>query len=342
MKTKLLILAVLTSGYLTAQITVNSSHFFNVGDNYTRGESTTLTTNDSPGANKTWSYTSLDTNDGIEVYTYLNPSTTTSGSQFPSANIAEEESYNSYFEFYNKTATNLDFVGIDEGGDLLIFSNPATFYSFPIAYEDNHFDTFEAKQVVVGDGGVGDPDSVKMTITGVKKYKVDSWGTLVLPTGSFNALRVKDTLILNVLQEELYSGVWSVSGVLYSDTNYSNVFISNDGNAKKELLTQELSEAGAVEYNTWNYTTPSNPVGINEIRPSIELVIYPNPSSDKINIDSKTMFNEYVITDVTGKIIDQKKGFVSTQIDIKQLKAGNYILTLKNSEIEISEKFVKK
>ena len=151
MKTKLLILAVLTSGYLTAQITVNSSHFFNVGDNYTRGESTTLTTNDSPGANKTWSYASLDTNDGIEVYTYLNPSTTTSGSQFPSANIAEEESYNSYFEFYNKTATNLDFVGIDEGGDLLIFSNPATFYSFPIAYGNNHFDTFEAKQVVVGD-----------------------------------------------------------------------------------------------------------------------------------------------------------------------------------------------
>lgn len=79
---------------------------------------------------------------------------------------------------------------------------------------------------------------------------------------------------------------------------------------------------------------------------SIHVDLSPNPSSEKLNLkitDSRKEITSVQGTDVTGKLLFSS-GYnpSNTEIDVRHLKPGPYILTLKNESgiILVSKKFI--
>ena len=74
------------------------------------------------------------------------------------------------------------------------------------------------------------------------------------------------------------------------------------------------------------------------------IYLYPNPTSDKINIDFSKVSNYVIqITDISGKIVHSSK--INNQnnsiIDVSNLPANVYIVSIQNEQMEYKAKVVK-
>jgi hypothetical protein len=78
-------------------------------------------------------------------------------------------------------------------------------------------------------------------------------------------------------------------------------------------------------------------VGINEID-KLGVMIYPNPTKEKINIVTNGDFNKVTITDFTGKVV-----FTGTSktIDVSALSNGVYFIKVETTQGVSNSKFVK-
>ena len=72
-----------------------------------------------------------------------------------------------------------------------------------------------------------------------------------------------------------------------------------------------------------------------------DINIYPNPSKDWIKIDGLTELSDVQILDITGKLILQQEYQVDDKIDISSLTTGMYIIKVRNSGGEFSQKIIK-
>ncbi len=70
--------------------------------------------------------------------------------------------------------------------------------------------------------------------------------------------------------------------------------------------------------------------------------IYPNPTTDVLNISSKNGLNasEVRITDMTGKVVRTQKD--ATTVNVSDLSAGTYIIDITTKEGKATSKFIKK
>ena len=88
---------------------------------------------------------------------------------------------------------------------------------------------------------------------------------------------------------------------------------------------------------------------INENATKSDLQLYPNPSSNSLNIhfeSPKDCISEITVCDLTGKTIIKEKintfsGSNFVELDISNLMNGNYYLLVKNTEQSLNRKFVK-
>ena len=73
-----------------------------------------------------------------------------------------------------------------------------------------------------------------------------------------------------------------------------------------------------------------------------DLVIYPNPTNDVLNLNSTDNLNDaiYTVFDINGKRVLNSK-LTSSTIDVSQLASGNYILRLIIGNKIKSQKFIK-
>jgi hypothetical protein len=54
---------------------------------------------------------------------------------------------------------------------------------------------------------------------------------------------------------------------------------------------------------------------------------YPNPAQDRINLDAQQTIEQVTIFNMLGqKVLDQKVGVANTQLDVSNLRTGNYIM----------------
>lgn len=90
--------------------------------------------------------------------------------------------------------------------------------------------------------------------------------------------------------------------------------------------------------------TQSNPVVLStEDFNKTSLSIYPNPTTDFINIQNLKGEYSYSVYDVAGKLLLNKTNAISTQIDISTLNKGLYLLELIDSEnIKSISKIIKR
>ncbi len=73
-----------------------------------------------------------------------------------------------------------------------------------------------------------------------------------------------------------------------------------------------------------------------------DLIIYPNPTKNELNISSIEEFEEaiYTVFDVSGKRVMNAK-LIQNNIDVSTLNAGNYILRIVSGNRIKSQKFIK-
>ena len=125
----------------------------------------------------------------------------------------------------------------------------------------------------------------------------------------------------------------------YDESINGNVDITDDG-SKVIFGRSRLDEVGFVKVNDIG-----DVVSVHEVQ-SMNLSIYPNPTSGKFNVDisEKENISEILISDITGKIIQE---IVVNDDDIRNLdynihgKAGLYFVSLISNDGKVTFKLTK-
>jgi len=113
-------------------------------------------------------------------------------------------------------------------------------------------------------------------------------------------------------------------------------------------MSRDTAHAGLHSYSVvWNVNFST--VGIKEIKPQMEFSIYPNPASDRMNLDYHLLSEAEVsiaVIDVSGKTVMNERlgktaaGEYKRTLDLSGLKEGNYTLSLKVNEQVINNQFI--
>lgn len=138
----------------------------------------------------------------------------------------------------------------------------------------------------------------------------------------------KETLVLCALLTTVSVSaqeVVSTQGDSYSNASGSIDFtigevVINTGTDGTNDITQGFHQTN------WNF------VGLDDHAPDYEAIIFPNPTSDILNIRTSTFENvTYTLYDAQGKLVLQDKlSAEQTPIQVSQLAPGAYSLTLNN------------
>lgn len=154
--------------------------------------------------------------------------------------------------------------------------------------------------------------------------------------------------------------IYGNSGLIFSTTYESNLaifdnnsLISNvplDGKAESVILLDESKNYLAISLVSQkeNYTANDKVTLFNLISLGIssendtKISVYPNPSSDFINISSEINADNYEIFDISGAKILSNQFDQNARIDIRNLAAGSYILFVKSSDNAIAAKVIVK
>lgn len=197
-------------------------------------------------------------------------------------------------------------------------------------------------------GGLITIDSVRVTFTSSRQSDVDAWGTLDLPNGSFNVLRLKSTdetdtqIAAKVSTFGIPNPTWqspadlgfdvSTFPFLGADTTISYDFW-NDVEKMPILSMNANASNTAASFAAYYGDFPTNTEAIrsNETR----VRTYPNPAFDKLNIElSNFENNNYTIKmyNIIGKQIWEKSYAVQDErtikLDVSKLRKGTYLYTI--------------
>lgn len=200
------------------------------------------------------------------------------------------------------------------------------------------FGGFEpASTVNIGTDAVGN-----FYISGIHKGTVD-WGNGFVSTSGLYSERK----IAVVSISDLGSVQWVKAGGSSTSNFAHSLAVSNGGDCYFTGSFRDTATFDSIAINTLNENnfvlgkisdvfsaTPDAPV-------TFELVISPNPSSGELFIPENGIGCEFLISDITGKIIYENKNLNSTLYDFSYLFPGTYFLQFKRKESIVTKKWIK-
>ena len=147
---------------------------------------------------------------------------------------------------------------------------------------------------------------------------VDGWGTVSTPYGTFDCLRVKTTLTTT---DTLYIDALGVGSSIPRGTEYIYDWIAKGEGIP--VFTAIANAAGVVTEASYltEHLTSTESYTASSIR------LFPNPTFGQIKIESDLRGN-YLLFDLTGKLIKKDVYEAFTKIDLSTFKSGFYIITL--------------
>lgn len=109
----------------------------------------------------------------------------------------------------------------------------------------------------------------------------------------------------------------------------------------KACLLQDIAEKTVLSnYDYWYILTDSFTVSINDVKTiTKQLLIYPNPASYYININSSSLKGEYIIYNSIGNQVASGKIENKTQTIPVNLSNGYYLIRVKQNEEFITKRF---
>lgn len=339
MKKLLLTASILIVGYaFYSQTTVLSSNFASIGDQVinTR-DSTTIYPVLASGTNLVWDFSTL-LDQKRDTFNFVDPTTTTYGSNYPSSTISFDATP-SNTAYVLKNSSIAEIVGLTQNTVTGTFSDNQTFVNFPVNYNNIETDTYQYE--LKGTGAEFDQpaaDSGRIRVTGSLKRTVDAWGLLTTPLGSFNVLRMNDTVYETTQVDAIFGGGPWFPVNTDVDTTYSHSFVSDDGNSKYILLSYKLNPNGTMNPDIdWSYITP-NTTEVEEL--DLNVSIFPNPTSELISINTKYDMISIDLYDVNGKLILSKHNNLKS-LNVSSLMKGNYYVKINTVNGIITKQFTK-
>ena len=138
----------------------------------------------------------------------------------------------------------------------------------------------------------------------------------------------KHALVLFSLFATIYVSAQEV--VATQGESYSNASANIDFTIGEVIIATETD--GTNDLTQGFHQTNWNFLGVEDFAPNYEAIIYPNPTSDVLNIRTSTFENvTYTLYDAHGKLVMQNiLSSEQTPIQVSQLAPGSYSLTLNN------------
>lgn len=338
-------------GSVQAQIVINASDFPTAGTTFWMADNDDL----EPGVDvgtasvtpQTWDFSMLITDTLYEIE-FHDPATVDPNGDFPGADIALDQ-FGGY-AFADTTTNDVQIIGIaaDFGAALglpvpfeaaVVADDPWKIFEFPssvgVAYTDTAvFDfMFESDGLVPFPYNLAwDPDSIRVLRTYYTEAEIDAEGVLTdVLANTHNVLRQ------SVLETSIDS-VWGyVSGSWDPAPNFPGVFenpqVSIDTNFR--FIGQEVGYI-VVEVTMNGDGTPKNATfmsdpseccsGVEEVIAAGGNVLYPNPTSDYVQVRTGGDVYDIRIMDMSGKLLIAERLTVDGQvIELTGLSSGLYL-----------------
>ena len=341
---------------IQGQITIYDTDLVGVGDIIYQAKDNNpspLLNIGSIGLNQ-WDFTSLQTS-SLDTVEFILPSNTPFSSNHPSANLCFSADQ---FTYVDKNINGATIVGID---DLPVYypllplpltypylSSVGPFFTeevFPnVFFPDSLalFITAAQAQTI---------DSIKYTDEVHTDFNVDAYGTVTLPSGTFDALRLYTNQI-QTLSAFVYctdtlfgtgSGWYAIpsqllpSGLsLGTDTLRSYQWWTNNNLAKFALVQMSVDAAGNI--GTVDFLTIPSSLNFNNLS-SNGTKVFSIPNNEFLSVDlGKNIACDISIFDLNGKIILKDSFVSSSNFNISSFPKGIYVVRLITDEEVMSKK----
>ena len=337
--TSLIIILISTLSHAQSSI----ASFFGTTDFYYTNLSPTVALDHSTtGANVSWDFQNIPTN-GTSVETNTLP-TATELSTYPNTTSVHRitttinSPNNTANIFSNTSGSTFSFTGFDSNGIVLNYiTNNATVGAFPLNFGFSNTDTLAGNYIYSTYNG---------SFTGTITTEYDSYGTLNLGVDGYNPIsktvsRIKQVQNIN-LNYSLFTNIGTILETTY--TYYA------DNNGVMEPFFRDTTYVVNVPTFGFNQTTNQDEVFTSALIPlsvsnfdllSKDLILYPNPTLNKLTISNEANYNieSIVIIDVNGaKLLETKN---SSTIDISHFASGIYFVQINTDEGTITKKIIK-
>ena len=290
------------------------------------------------GPGVTWDYSELTNILSPGQIIVISPAAAPAGGDFPEASIV-----------FNMNDTIYTYADADQGGLYyqgvqvtsgqipvkFVYSDYRTYLEFPLAFNDVFTDTYK---------GVSSVLMTEVRLSATATTTADAYGTLILPSGTFNnVLRVKteDTEIDSIFLKGMF-----ISVTITNRTQYH--WFATD--SKGPLFSMEVSDCSGTSDTTCYYTMQGS--GTNEMGlPFISnMSVYPNPAAEELQVefvtDGSTTVRLSLVNQIgqemLGRTIDAGvPGTIMETIDVRGLPAGLYFASLRcDCGKQLTRKFV--
>jgi hypothetical protein len=271
------------------------------------------------GANQTWTIpASSIASSAFTTFSGEVVSSTPYASSFASSKVSIKNSTDNNYTFFTTSDTQLLTDGFGDINGTTQFTNPGILYNYPFTYNDS------VNDVIAGTANIVYP----FTLTGTTKTNADAYGTLVLPSGTYNVLRVK--IVQNATSTNIGGTIKTILTTYYW---YSDMH-------KNPLMEVDITKTtgtgifnpGINSYLKRGFILTPSPLGIENHSSKVDFGFYPNPTDGNGNITFSTTGNSAVGVSIINTI-GQEQNIVTT----KQLEEGLHseILDFKNYPVGI-------
>jgi len=348
MKKQLLsIFALMSFGAVTAQITITQADVAPLGYVIFRGTDTTFTeTAIGPGGTAmSWDFSGIVDDEG-DTLAISDPAVLPNYSDFPGSNIAIINGGGTAYGILN--SSSLSIIGQTAnvaGTDIVVDVNPVELViNFPANYNDSYSNSSTAfgEFEYTAQAGV---DSARIKSVKDKQVEIDAWGSLVIPFGTFNVIRVKESIVQYDTVDAHLTGFPPIvppswTNVQVDETHTTHFSYWANGIGFPVMEADSIHATGEVNV-TWLLQAPE--VSIKEQVVSSNSMVYPNPAKDMVTIKlSQNSLAVIEVTDVLGKqvkMLSNQK--IASTLNVADLTEGIYVykVTYANGKTE-SGRFV--
>ena len=332
MRTLILLLFTVFFVQAQSQVTIESDGFFHTGSFATIanvGEAPPGFDPGTPGPDRVWDFSGF-VMDTSYYMLFLDPAETPHGNEFPSANMAVNRvSYVDSAYFY-AIRNDEEYTLVGMAGQFEQYNNVITHLTPPqigIEFPVNYLDSIEQLCLFEFKIASTDPpvDSIWVRTWIDSHIKIDAWGTLTNPVGTYDVLRSKAVY-------DRIDSVWvlinSEWGLLEVDDG-QRVEYAFMSDTEYYPVTEFASVGGGSYYGWFSYLLSFGPMPfISENQNELSLKIYPVPVSDELNASWTGMKSgKFVLFDLQGKQVLMKDFENTTEIRLNtsSLPEGFYL-----------------
>lgn len=318
--TLLLALSALFVLHCNAQITINGFHNFDAGTSATFTFNQTEQDLLNDGEDQVWDMSAITG----QTFTneYISSFDTPFSFNYPAANVAlSSGGFYSYYEATPEGLVNHGFV-LQEILSC-VYSDPLVQAEYPMTYLDSISDDFAGELTLLADETV-------FTRVGQVQVKADAHGDLILPFDTIeNTLRLKTFItVTDSLDGQAFTGTETT--YIWFDAEYGSSLASYS----------ILENIGQPTQYTVAFISQEDYLSVKEEFLRSELTVYPNPSSDFIQINGINESTDYRIVNQQGQEVLSGKAKENEQISIHELSAGIYFVEIRKGNAVRMEKLL--